>query len=381
MLQWDFAGLGSPVNAFCLGKEMTPQLTKKAGTLTVIGSGELSPSMGKAYRAILARIAESVNAVFLDTPAGFELNVDHIAEKAVAYFKLRLQMQLRPVSFKSALAAEPHDVKKIVNQLRAANFILAGPGSPTYTVRNLRDTAVWDAISCRLSEGAHLVVASAAAIAVGRYSLPVYEIYKVGDSLHWTEGLDLLGPYGLDLAIVPHWNNAEGGTHDTRYCFMGGSRLVALEQLLPATTTVLGVDEYTACIMDLENGSGQVMGAGKVTVRRRGSEVAFPAGAVFNLDQLCDDQWQGWSDVASELDVAPLPTQIDANSPIAMSEGADNSINPLAVVSPFVDLLVALRTQLREEEQWALADEIRQQLLGLGIVLQDGPDQTTWRLD
>jgi hypothetical protein len=360
---------------------MTPQPTKKTGTLTIIGSGELSSSMGKAYRAILARIAEPVNAVFLDTPAGFELNVDHITEKAVAYFELRLQMQLKPVSFKSALAAKPHDMKTIVNQLRAADFILAGPGSPTYTVRNLRDTAVWDAISCRLSEGAHLVVASAAAIAVGRYSLPVYEIYKVGESPHWTEGLDLLGPYGLDLAIVPHWNNAEGGTHDTRYCFMGGSRLAALEQLLPDTTTVLGVDEYTACILDLANGSGQVMGAGKVTIRRRGSEVVFPAGAVFNLDQLCDDQQQGWRDAASEVDGVPLKTPIDANSPMATSEDVDNSVDPMAIVSPFVDLLVALRTQLREEEQWALADEIRQQLLGLSVVLEDGPDQTTWRLD
>jgi cysteinyl-tRNA synthetase len=66
---------------------------------------------------------------------------------------------------------------------------------------------------------------------------------------------------------------------------------------------------------------------------------------------------------------------------MAMSEDVDNNVNPTAIVSPFVDLLVALRKQLREEEQWALADEIRQQLLGLGIVLQDGPDQTTWRLD
>jgi hypothetical protein len=337
--------------------------------------------MGKAYRAILARISEPVKAVFLDTPAGFELNADHITAKAVAFFRLRLQIQLEPISFKSALTATPDDVKIIVNQLRAANFILAGPGSPTYTVRNLRDTAVWDAISCRVSEGAHLVVASAAAIGVGHYALPVYEIYKVGDTPHWIEGLDLLRPYGLDMAIVPHWNNAEGGTHDTRYCFMGGSRLVRLEQLLPAATTILGVDEYTACILDLENESGQVIGAGKVTVRRRGSEKVFPAGTVFSLDQLTDDDWQSWRKVSSEVDVAPLTAQNDAESPMAMSEGSDDSAYPAAIASPFVDLLVALRTQLREEKQWALADEIRQQLLDLGIVLQDGPDQTTWRMD
>ena len=47
--------------------------------------------------------------------------------------------------------------------------------------------------------------------------------------------LDLLGAYGLELAIAPHWNNSEGGTaFDTRYCFIGKRRLKEMESLLPA---------------------------------------------------------------------------------------------------------------------------------------------------
>jgi len=52
-----------------------------------------------------------------------------------------------------------------------------------------------------------LIFASAAAIAVSRHALPVYEIFKVGEDLHWKLGLDLFGQYGLDLTIVTQWNN------------------------------------------------------------------------------------------------------------------------------------------------------------------------------
>jgi hypothetical protein len=69
------------------------------------------------------------------------------------------------------------------------------------------------------------VFASAAACIVGNRTLPVYEVYKVGQAPRWLEGLDLVGAAGLPVAIVPHYDNAEGGTHDTRFCYMGDRRL------------------------------------------------------------------------------------------------------------------------------------------------------------
>lgn len=44
----------------------------------------------------------------------------------------------------------------------------------------------------------------------------------------------------------------------------------------------------------------------------------------------------------------------------------------------FIDLLVALRTELRAEKQWALADKIRVELKALGVVLEDSKTGTTW---
>ena len=48
--------------------------------------------------------------------------------------------------------------------------------------------------------------------------------------------------------------------------------------------------------------------------------------------------------------------------------------------APFIDLLVEIRGELRRIRQWGLADKIRDRLTQEGIVLEDGPDGTSWRV-
>ena len=193
------------------------------GTNTLIGSGELTDSMAKIHRHLLARIGANPNVVFLDTPAGFELNVDEISARAIEYFKQRLAVDLQVASFKSRNANEMQ-IASTLNNLRCAHYFFAGPGSPSYAISNWRNTSVWQMVLQRWQSGAHLVFASAAAIASSYAALPVYEIFKAGHAVCWIDGLAALKPFGLRLAIVPHWNNAEGQTYDTRYCFMGEPR-------------------------------------------------------------------------------------------------------------------------------------------------------------
>ncbi len=50
-----------------------------------------------------------------------------------------------------------------------------------------------------------------------------------------------------------------------------------------------------------------------------------------------------------------------------------------AGAAPFIDLLVATRTGLRQAKQWALADQVRIRLAELGVVLEDTREGTTWR--
>jgi len=59
---------------------------------------------------------------------------------------------------------------------------------------------------------------------------------------------------------------------------------------------------------------------------------------------------------------------------LSYSESKESSV----AEAPLIELLIDVRKKLREAKQWALADEIRDQLLELGIELKDRPDKTTW---
>jgi len=50
-----------------------------------------------------------------------------------------------------------------------------------------------------------------------------------------------------------------------------------------------------------------------------------------------------------------------------------------AQAAPFIDLLVQLRLELRQQKLWALADSVRNRLLELGVILEDTRDGTSWR--
>jgi cysteinyl-tRNA synthetase len=45
-----------------------------------------------------------------------------------------------------------------------------------------------------------------------------------------------------------------------------------------------------------------------------------------------------------------------------------------------IERLIAERRLARAAKAWQRADEIRKELAGLGVILQDGPDATTWTI-
>jgi cysteinyl-tRNA synthetase len=47
-------------------------------------------------------------------------------------------------------------------------------------------------------------------------------------------------------------------------------------------------------------------------------------------------------------------------------------------VEPFIDLLVEIRQELREAQQWELADQVRDRLADLDIILEDRKEDTIW---
>lgn len=128
---------------------------------------------------------------------------------------------------------------------------------------------------------------------MGFAAVPVYDIYKAGAAPHWVDGLDLLAVLDLKVVVIPHYDNTEGGTHDTRYCYLGERRLAWLEQDLPGDAAVLGVDEHTAAVFDLAAGTVQISGRGGVMVRRAGVSVVLAAGTRTTLARLRDRARRG----------------------------------------------------------------------------------------
>src|SRR5438445_84299 len=246
------------------------------------------------HREIVARLGEPTpRAVLLDTPYGFQENASEITERAVEYFAHRVQLAIEAAGLLGPLAVDhshrtPLAEAAALSRLRTAGFVFAGPGSPSYALSVWRSSPVPEALTTKLAEGGAVVFSSAAALTLGSFSVPVYEIYKVGQAVHWLDGLDLMRAAGFagSCVVIPHYDNAEGGTHDTRFCYLGERRLAVMEGLLPEDAWVLGIDEHTVLMADLDAKTVSISGRGGVTVRRRGKSHVFPAGTRLTVDQL-----------------------------------------------------------------------------------------------
>jgi hypothetical protein len=252
--------------------------------IVVMGSGETAPTMVKVHREVFAACPPGP-AVMLDTPFAFQMNRDELVTRTRAYFAQSVGQDV-DVAVWSGTEGPAQEEKSLALLDRAA-WAFAGPGSPTYALRRWRGTRVPAALAGVVRRGGTVVLGSAAAVTLGSHAVPVYEIYKVGADPAWADGLDLLGELtGVAAAVVPHYDNKEGATHDTRYCYLGEERLALLEESLPDEVGVLGVDEHTAMVIDVEARTMTVSGNGLVSVRRRGTTATFAAGESLGLDEL-----------------------------------------------------------------------------------------------
>ena len=256
--------------------------------LAVMGSGETAPTMVTTHRMLASKLEKSARAVLLDTPYGFQENAPELATKAVDYFQTSINLELEVAGLTEIIGADSLAVERGLQKVADADYVFAGPGSPTYALRQWSGTPLAGLLNKKLRDGGIVTFASAAALTLGRFTLPVYEIYKVGEDPRWLDGLNILGNIGINVALIPHYNNAEGGHHDTRFCYMGERRLSMLERELPADVYVLGVDEHTGMVIDLDAETVTVVGKGVVTIRVRGESTQIASGETFSLDRLRD---------------------------------------------------------------------------------------------
>lgn len=369
------------------------------GMVAILGSGEAAATGRRVLGALLRVLPEPRTVAVLDTPAGFQPNADQVAGKLVEFIASRLG-ELRPRA--AVVRARRDDLGSAAGEaalaaIAAARCVVAGPGSPSYMIRQLADSAYVPALRAAHQAGAALYFASAAAVAMGAFAIPVYEIFKVGEDPRWISGLDILAPLGLRLAIVPHWNNAEGGAElDTSRCFLGRARFDTLCRALPPETVVLGIDEHTACVLDFNRGQVAVIGTGGVTLLRGQWTACFRKGETFPLAALTSGGGDVWpiaahgdgADVgaAGGGDSGAVDSAREARWPAdsaranGLGDAARQEPEAARVPAELLEALVAIRVELRAARQFGAADRLRDALLAAGIVIHDTPDGPRWEV-
>lgn len=352
-----------------------------AGRVCLMGSGETSPTMVEVHKS-LTRSAKRVTV--LDTPYGFQENADELSARAVTYFRDSVGIDAEVVSLRTA-DAPAHETGAALAALAEADYVFCGPGSPTYALRQFRALGLGEVLADVVRRGRTVCLASAASVTAGVLSIPVYEIYKVGLAPYWEEGADLLGRFGLRAIVVPHFNNTEGGTHDTSCCYVGRRRLTALREEAP-DLPVLGLDEHTGLVVDPATGQAQVHGTGSVHVLAGDDEQHYPSGTAFDLAQAlgggsltltqpAERPSTSLGEAVLEKDpqavVAALVELAAADHTTAAQLAALAAPLERGWTEPEVDLLVEARAQARADKQWALSDLLRDGLAALGVAVED----------
>ena len=379
------------------------------GRVILMGSGELAPGLVATHRAGL-EAAETDRVVILDTPYGFQENADQLTERIASFFETSLRAQVEVATLRN-VDADPVAKERFLAAVRSARYVFSGPGSPSYALRVWEDVGVGEVLSQVVRDGGTVTFASAASLTLGRTTLPVYEIYKVGEQPRWLTGLDVMSSLGFPATVIPHWNNTEGGNHDTSRCYVGERRLGQLTANLEVG--ILGIDEHTAATIDFSEALISVTGVGRV-ILRGASDTEVPSGSTIAV-----------KDALAALGAAPPPSgrpsppetspveldqaiaQRDADAVLAAllatEEAADGSpgaraafrgqlvrivdqaavglADPRDRVAGFVDLLLRVRNASREAGDYSTADTIRDGLIDLGIEVRDTANGTDWDLN
>lgn len=334
------------------------------GLIAIMGSGELTKSMLPVHRRLLERVRQSgpVKGVILDTPAAFQSNVDQLRKQAEGFFSTSLRVEFTSLAWDDY--EEPKSRDAYLAGLQNANFIFCGPGSPSYAMRRWSGTEVPGILRQRFRSGACIAFASAAALTLGAATVPVYEIFKAGEEPYWLEGMDLLSELGLKVAVIPHFNNRSGDGFDTRFCYLGERRFHRMLELLPEGSSVLGIDEHTACLLDGLNRSLSAQGRGKVTIFTGDRTLELSRGQTIGLD-----------DVPGGEPPLVLPARTFESAapeePAGPSLGAEN-------LKSLIEALVSMRADARSASHWDLADQIRDALAAAGVEIRDEDEGTSW---
>jgi cysteinyl-tRNA synthetase len=219
---------------------------------------------------------------------------------------------------------------------------------------------------------------------------------------------------------------------------MGERRLAMLEREFPDDVYVLGVDEHTGLVIDLDAETVAVVGKGVVTIRIHGESTQIASGETFSLDRLrdpakitardtkevatrvvevapavfdndlreatnrlnqvflnalansdadgaaraaleLDDAISGWSGDTLQSDATDHARAVLRSMITRLAAAATGGLrDPRDVLGPFVQVLLDLRAQVRSDKRFDLSDIIRDRLAAINVEVRDTPDGAQW---
>ena len=340
----------------------TVNSSQKPKIITLFGSGETSPHMAKSYRDIFSNHKSILTKNYLlDTPFGFQENHDSLSLKIIDYFNSKLSLKLNNLNF-----SDSDSVKNFIDfnkKLVDADFIFSGPGSPTYAMNLWAKHEIKKSLESSLESGCIIAFASAAALTLGTFVIPIYEIYKVGENKNILPGLNLLKFLNKETIVVPHFNNKEGRDHDTSHCFIGEKRFKKIltkhyKECCKELLTI-GIEEHTALVFDLNQSKITVKGNGSVFIKSIDGDIEIKNGESINI-----------KDINSNF----IPSSPVEDSSENIEVNSSESKIELEIKS-----LIELRTQARVNKNWELSDQIRDILSKNNISISDEEGITKWR--
>ena len=217
-------------------------------------------------------------------------------------------------------------------------------------------------------------------------------------------------------------------------------RLARIERELD-DTWVLGVDEHTALVIDIEADTAEVTGKGVVTLRVAGESEEIPAGETFPLGRLrdprsgnstprpraeqiestatdeadedatlraatdrlgaafdaavasgdgegaaraalgLDDALRLWSADTLQSDDADYARTVLRGMITRLADLAVNGLrDPRQALEPVMGVVLDLRARVRADKRFDLSDVLRERLAEIAIEVRDTPDGPMWNL-
>ena len=230
-------------------------MNQDPGVLALVGSGEYSLQMQEFETELLhSAFVHGKKNTFVQIPTGSS----HEGEDRRDYWRRRGQEQSDRIG-SECLYLPIHEREDAFNPdyvdaIRDAGLIYFSGGDPHRISDVFRGSPLWDEITDQWMTGTSLAGCSAGAMAFGG------TIMGIRKSIH-SAGLNLLP----DIEVIPHYDKMLGWLPD---------RVASFIARAGADTTLLGIDENTALVLDK---GWRVIGSGKVHLLRGSIEIENPA--------------------------------------------------------------------------------------------------------